>query len=126
MALLSAARMKPGTTPLLTVMVDDEAIQDATVYVTIKMGDRFFVKSNYYNSSDVVLEPVYNTDSEQIGTQVSVQYSQSDTLCFRPGFAEIEVGWVFSDGTADKSNIGRVTIPKTLYGGVMLYGEHSS
>lgn len=125
MAELNITKIKPGTTPVLSAIVEGEAIQDATVYVTIDMGDKQLTKSNYLCCSTVALTPVYS-GSTQVGTQVDVQYSQAETLFLRPGFAEIEVGWVFDDGSADKTNIGRIKISKTLYKGVMLYGEHSS
>lgn len=122
MATLSAAEIKPGTTPILTVIVDDEAIQDATVYVTIDMKDRHVIKSTYQKNGDIILEPVYNEDEEQVGTLLTVQYSQTETLRLRPGYASVEVGWVLEDGTADKSDMARLRIPKTLYRGVMHYG----
>lgn len=123
MASLRAARLRPGTTPLLTAVVDGEAIQDATVYVTIDMNGRQFTKSNYYDDGNVTLTAMYDDDSNQTGTQVDVQYSQEETLCLRPGYAKIEIGWVFSDGSADKTDIGRITIPDSLYKGVMIYGR---
>lgn len=121
MATLSVAKLKPGTTPTLTAYIDGEAIQDATVYITINMGDTRLTKSNYMNDESVMVEPVYQ-GSRQVGTNIIVQYSQAETLCLRPGYASIEAGWVFEDGEADKTEIGRIRISKTLYRGVMLYG----
>ena len=126
MATLRTAKLKPGTTPLLTVVVDGEAIQDTTIYLTIDMGDKQLTKSNYMGNDALIAEAVYDSGGQQTGTQVSVQFSQADTLCLRPGNARIEVGWVLEDGTADKSDIGRIDISETLYRGVMLYGGHSS
>lgn len=121
MATLSVAKLKPGTTPILTAFIEGEAIQDATVYITINMGDRQLTKSNYMHDGSVQVEPAYQ-GSIQVGTNITVQYSQSETLCLKPGYASIEVGWVFEDGEADKTEIGRIRISKTLYRGVMLYG----
>lgn len=125
MATLSLVKIKPGTTPTLTAVVDGEAIQNATVYITIDMKDRQLVKTNHLHEGDIVLEPVYS-GSTQIGTKLTVQYSQAETLRLRPGVAQIEVGWVFEDGAADKTNIGRIRISKTLFRGVMTYGRHTS
>lgn len=122
MATLRTAEIKPGTTPLLTVTVDGQAIQDATVYVTIDMGDRHVTKTNYNDDGDLTLEPVYK-GTTQTGTKVMVQYSQAETLMLRPGNAEVEVGWVFEDGSADKTNIGRLKIPKTLIWTAMAYNR---
>lgn len=122
MATLTAPKIKPGTTPVLTVIVEGEVIQSATVYVTIDMKDRHLIKSNHNGSSDMTLQPVYNANNVQTGTLITLTYSQSDTLCLRPGCASIEVGWVLENGKADKSEIARIKIPKTLYKGVMAYG----
>lgn len=126
MATLKAANIKPGTTPLLTAVVDGEAIQTATIYVTINMGDRQLTKSNYNGNDAVMAEAIYDSYRQQTGTQVYVQFSQADTLCLRPGNARLEIGWIFEDGTADKADIGRIEITDTLYRGVMAYGGHSS
>lgn len=122
MATLIAPTIKPGTAPTLTVIVEGEAIQSATVYVTIDMKDRHLIKSNHGGNKDMTLSPVYDLNNRQYGTHISLEYSQSDTLCLRPGYASIEVGWVFEDGRADKSDLARIKIPKTLYKGVMAYG----
>lgn len=121
MATLSAAKIKPGTTPILTVIVDDEDISEATVYVTIDMKDRHLIKSTKTGNGEIILEPVYNGEAV-IGTQITVQYSQAETLMLRPGYASLEVGWVSEDGVADKSDLARLTIPKTLFRGVMAHG----
>lgn len=120
MATLKATEIKPGTTPLLSVTVEGEAVQDATVYVTIDVGGRQVVKSNYDHAGDFSFEMIVE-GGVQVGTLVNVQYSQAETLMLRPGNAKIEVGWVFDDGSADKTNIGRLKIPETLFYGVMRY-----
>lgn len=126
MAKISAVQIKQGTTPLISVILDDEAIQNATVYFSLKTRNRLIVKSNYNDTGEVVVEPVYNESQEQIGTSIAVQLSQLETLCLHPGTARVEVGWVFEDGSADKSNIGIVNISATLLNEVMRYGEHTS
>lgn len=126
MASLKAPIIKPGTTPLLSVVVDGEDIQDATIYVTVETADRKIVKTNYYDNGEVVATAVYDSSDTIIGTEISVQYSQADTLLFIPGKARLEVGWVFEDGSADKSDLARIMIPETLYKGVMAYGRNSS
>ena len=124
---LSSVEIKPGTTPIITAIVDGQAIQTATVYLSIRQRHRLIVKSNFHDTGEVVLEPVYNTEgTEQIGTSITAQLTQLETLCLAPGGARIEAGWVFEDGTADKSNIGLINISNTLYRQVMEYGKHSS
>ena len=125
MATLSKINIKRGTTPLLTVFID-EAIQDATVYLTIRVGRTEVVKSNYHNDGDMILEPIYDSLEEQTGTMITVQLSQCDTLWLRPGAARIEAGWIFEDGTSDKSNIGLFNVTDSLYRKVMEHGTHTS
>lgn len=126
MAKISSVTIKQGTTPVITATID-EAIQDATVYVSIRTRDRLIVKSNYNDTGEVVLEPIIDEDTdEQVGTAITIQLSQLETLCLKPGAARIEAGWVFEDGSADRSNIGMMTITPTLFKGVMRYGEHTS
>lgn len=121
MATLSVEKIKPGTTPMLTIIVDGEDITEATVYVTIDMKDRHITKDTRNSEGEIVLEALYE-DEELIGTQITVQFSQADTLFLRPGYASLEVGWVFDDGAADKSDLARIKVPKTLYRGAMIYG----
>ena len=118
MAALQTVKIKPGTTPVLTVIVDGEAIQDAKVYVTIAQKDRRITKNTDTNRGDIALSPV-NVGTEQVGTQILVWYSQAETLFLRTGYASVEVGWIADDDSASKTNIGRLKIPRTLYREVM-------
>lgn len=120
------ALLKQGTTPMLEAIVDGAAIQDATVYLTIKTRCNDIVKSNYNQTGDMILLPVYDDNDEQIGTSITVIFSQEETLLMTPGSASVEAGWIFEDGTADKSDLGTVNISSTLFKGVMKYGNYSS
>jgi hypothetical protein len=124
MATLRAAQIKPGTTPILSVSVDGQDIADATIYVTIRMAGRTLIKTNRYDDESVTAETTWAKGVPT--TLVSVQYSQADTLYLRPGNASIEVSWIFEDGSADKSNMERLFIPKTLFREVMTYGRYTS
>lgn len=119
---IKSARMRQGTTGALEVTLKGQAVQDATVYVTIDQGDLQLTKSNYRDNPSVTMEPVYDEHEEQIATDITVIYSQAETLSLRPGFGIIQVGWIFEDGTADRSEEGRIAIPEALYKGVMVYG----
>lgn len=123
---ISSIEIKQGTTPIVTAVLEGQAIQDATVYLSIRAKNRLIVKSNYCENSGMLLEPVYDEDDVQVGTSITVQLTQCETLCLKPGAARVEVGWVFEDGSADKSNIGLMTITPSLLKGVMRYGKHSS
>lgn len=125
MATLKGAKIMPGTTPILNALVEGVDITEATVYVSIVSGDTIVMKSNYYEDGVVLLDEAYD-GSTWIGTDVTVRYSQSDTLCLRPGNAKVQIGWVFDDDTADKTDMGRLFVPNTIIGGVMRYGRHNT
>ena len=110
---------------MLTAIVDGEDIQDATIYVAVVSGDRRVLKTNYNDSDAVIAEPVYS-GNQIVGTQITVQYSQADSLALIPGYGVVQVGWVFEDRSADKSNLGRVFISNDIIKEVMAYGRHSS
>ena len=124
MATLRAAQIKPGTTPLLDITVDGQDLSNSTVYVTIHMSGRTLIKTNRYDDGDIAMEVVRSGD--EVDTLLTVQYSQADTLYLRPGNASIEISWINEDGTADKTDLARLFIPKTLYREVMAYGRHPS
>lgn len=126
MATLSAVQIKQGTTPIITADVEGVDIREATVYLSISTGKGLIVKTNYYNDGDVTLEPIYDELDEQIGTSVEAQLSQIESLCLRPGLSRIEIGWIFEDGSADRTNTGILKITPTIYRRVMEYGKHSS
>lgn len=123
---LKSARFTQGTTPALELTLEGEAIQESTVYITVDQGDFKLTKSSYKNNPDIVMVPVYDPnyprEEKQIATDITVFYSQAETLALKPGHAKIQVEWVFEDGTADASEIGRIEIEESLYKGVKVYG----
>lgn len=126
MATLSAVQIKQGTTPIITADVDGVDIREATVYLSISTGKGLIVKTNYYDSGDVSLTPIYDDEDNVSGTSVETQLSQLESLCLRPGLSRIEIGWIFEDGSADRTNTGILKITPTIYRRVMEYGKHSS
>lgn len=119
---IKSARMRQGTTGVLEMTLEERAVQDATVYVTIDQGDIQITKTNYMNKTALTMEPVYDEYGRQTGTDITIIYSQAETLALMPGHGRVQVGWIFEDGTADRSEMGRVTIPPALYKEVMVYG----
>jgi hypothetical protein len=122
MAAIKSAEFRQGTTPILTFTLEGEAVQDATVYVTIRQGDIKLRKSNFKGCPAVTMEPVYDEHGEQIGTAISVIYSQWETLHLRPTHGQVQVRWVRKDKTADESLIGRVEIGEALDKRIISYG----
>ena len=124
MTALSNVKIKPGTTPVLSAVINDIDITEATVYVTIYSGGDDYTKSNYFDDGTVSLDTIYDeVDGHFLGTEVTVKYTQEETVNMRPGHAKMQIGWVLEDGTADKTNLSRVYIPKTLIHHVMRYGR---
>lgn len=126
MSTLLSAELMPGTTPILKAVVSGEDITDSTVYVSIESGDIIYTKSNYHDDGTISLEKAYDENSNFLGTEVTVMYTQEDTLCLSPGYARVQIGWVSEDDTADKTNMGRVHVPNTLIREVMRYGKDNT
>ena len=119
---IKSARMRQGTTGVLEVTLEGQAVQNATVYVTIDQNDIQLTKSNYRDNPAVTMEPVFDEYEQQIATDITVIYSQAETLALRPGHGRIQVRWIFEDGTADGSEQGRIAIPEALFKGIIVYG----
>lgn len=117
-----SAKIRPGTTPALDIIVNQEALQDCTVYITIEQGSRQLIKTNYNKDPSVVIVPVYDEEGTQIASNITVMLSQSETMRLRPGHGKIQVRWIDEAGIADSSEIARIEIAKSLQKGVIVYG----
>ena len=124
MSTLSKIICKQGTTPTLEAVVDREVIQDATVYLAVRMHERTITKCS--TDDDVTVEPYMNIHNQQIGTKITATFTQEETLMMIPGNAHVEVGWVFEDGEAGKTKIGKILITESLIKGVMKYVNDAS
>lgn len=119
---IKSAKIRQGTTASLDIVLEEEAIQNCTVYVTIDQGSRQLTKSNYRHDPSFTIVPVYDSKGEQIASNITVVFSQAETLRLKPGHGKVHVRWINEDGVADGSEIGRIEIPKSLYKGVIVYG----
>ena len=120
---IRSARIGRGTTPVLDLTLDAQEVQDATVYITIDQGDVQLTKSNYHDNPEIEINPIYDEETwEQIATEILVYYSQEETLRLRAGHGKIQVKWVFDDGTADESVLGRIEVFDSLLNGVISHG----
>lgn len=107
--------MRRYTTPTLpmTVPVD---LTGADIYVTIKQGQRKIQKTG----ADVV--SVY--DSESGKTTLSVTLTQEETGQFlSERKANVQVNWIFADGTRDATNIKQIDVSENLIAEVVTYGD---
>lgn len=119
---IKSAKIRQGTTPSLDIVLEEEVIQNCTVYVTVDQGSRQLTKTNYNKDPSVIIVPVYDEKGTQIASNITVMLSQSETLRLRPGHGKIQVRWIDEAGIADSSEISRIEIPKSLQKGVIVYG----
>lgn len=105
--------MRRGSTPSVTLIIPGIDLTDATVRVAVSQGSALMVKTG----SQVTV--AYDSTTEK--TTLTVPYSQQDTLSFTPGRAQVQVRWIFSDGSADGTNIKSVMITPVLEDGVIEY-----
>lgn len=107
--------MKRYTTPTLpmTVPVD---LTGAEIHVTIKQGARKIQKTG----TDIV--SVWDAESGK--TTLSVTLTQEETGAFLAWKkAEVQVNWIFSDGTRDATNIKQIDVLENLIAEVITYGD---
>lgn len=107
--------MRRYTTPTLpmTVPVD---LTGAEIHVIIKQGARKIQKTG----TDVTA--VY--DSESGKTELSVSLTQEETGTFLAGKkAEVQVNWIFENGTRDATNIKQIDVSENLISEVITYGD---
>ena len=107
--------MRRYTTPTLpmTVPVD---LTGAKIRVTIKQGARKIQKTG----ADVV--SVWDAESGK--TTLSVTLIQEETGAFLAGKrAEVQVNWIFSDGTRDATDIKQIDVSENLIAEVITYDD---
>lgn len=94
------AGTKRGSTPVNTFEVDID-LRDATVWVV------------YTQDNKVVFEKT-GSDLDVTENEIRLKLTQEETLRFHQGAAEIEVDYVFPNGTADHSEIIKTTFERIL------------
>ena len=97
--------MRRGSTPTNTFDVDID-LRGATVFVTYGQGGRNIIEKT---GEDVVINE----------HTLEVHLTQKETLEFIDGTVEIQVRYVFPNGSADASNIMRTTAERILKDGVI-------
>ena len=119
---IKSAKLRQGTTPAIDIVLEQEAVQNSTVFVTIDQGSVKLTKSNYRKNPSLVVAPLYDATGKQIGSSITAMFSQAETLRLKPGHGKVQVRWIDEDGIADSSEIERIEIPKSLLKGVIAYG----
>lgn len=98
--------MKRGSTPHNTFDVDID-LTGATVYITYVQNSKVILEKS---GADVAITP----------EQLSCDLTQEETLRFCTGPVEMQVAYVFPDGTADRSDIIKTTADRILHEGVLV------
>ena len=107
--------MRRYTTPTLPMNVPID-LTGAEIHVSIKQGVRKIQKTG----TDVV--SVWDAESGK--TTLSVTLTQEETGAFLAGKkAEVQVNWIFSDGTRDATNIKQIDVSENLIAEVITYGD---
>lgn len=97
-----------GTTPVYTFHIEGIDISGNSVFLTIQQDD---FRKTWCNKTD---KEVFRVTNENGNTALTLYLSQSDTLAFRPGVAEVEVKWLSADGIVSATNIASVNFTRTL------------
>lgn len=98
--------MVRGSTPVNEFDVDID-LTGATVYITYAQNGRTLFEKV---GNDVTITP----------TKLSCKLTQEETLLFDEKVdAEMQIAYVFSDGTADRSNVIRESVDRILHEGVI-------
>lgn len=102
--------MKPGTTPTILGVIDNPQylINSANVYMTVAQNNNVSITKT---SADLAISA---PDGE-----VAMTLTQEETLKFSPGIVQIEVGGVYANGYAWKTDISEQLMDPTIYHEVM-------
>ena len=96
--------MIKGTTPTFLITIKGNALTNATPYVTLRQGALELTKSG---------EELVKERGEDFCV-LAVSLSQEETLKFAHGRADLQVRWVYADGTAGATAIKPVAVNPVL------------
>lgn len=96
--------MIKGTTPTFLITLRGSTLEGATPFVTLRQGKRELTKSG----EELVKER--GEDS----CVLAVSLTQEETLALAHGKAEMQVRWVYADGTAGATGIQSVAVKPVL------------
>lgn len=96
---------KRGSTPV-HVWDTDIDLTGANVYINYKQNGVMLVEKS---GNDVTITP----------TTVSVRLTQEETLGFNVGELEVQIRYVFPDGTADACDVIRIQAERIIKEGVI-------
>lgn len=100
--------MVRGTTPIFKLTLDDTTVdltEAANVYVSFNQPKYSIVKTG--------------EDLDISEHEVDVRLSQVETLGFSTGTINVQVNWVYSDGSRACTDIVSIDVSSNLIGGVL-------
>lgn len=96
--------MIKGTTPTFLITVTGGTMEGATPFATLRQGKHELTKSG---------EELVKERGEDY-CALAVSLTQDETLQFERGKAELQVRWVYEDGTAGATGIQAVAVKPIL------------
>ena len=103
--------MYQGTTPALTLNVEDADLTDKTVFVTIRCGNYSLTKTG----EDVAVSYADGNST------VVIRLTQRETLSMREVYATVQIRFVDENGNADATNKATFNVNSVLYNAVIEY-----
>ena len=97
--------MKRGSTPVHVFTVDID-LTGASVFISYRQGKNIIVEKS---GSEITIT----------STTLETKLSQEETLAFGTGEVEMQIRYVFPDGTADASDIMKTSAERILKEGVI-------
>ena len=103
-----------GTTPTITITLSGvDLSNNYRVYVTIDQNGTQITKNNIDDILTLSVKAVSDDDGTT-STKIEMVLSQSETLNFEVGKAEMQVKWINSSGTVEASDISSVEFSRAL------------
>lgn len=97
--------MKRGSTPVHVFTVDID-LTGANVFISYRQGKNIIVEKS-------------GTEITITSTTLETQLTQEETLAFGTGEVEMQIRYVYPDGTADASDIMKTSAERILKEGVI-------
>lgn len=114
--------MRRGSTPIVTITVPNQDFDDCNVYVTIDQDGNQVTKASR-TSEDIEITKNYDDEGELLSSDIAVYLTQSETMQFAVGKAEVQVRWIDTNENAYVTDISKFKLERTLLEGVIEYGD---
>ena len=103
-----------GTTPTFSITLNGiDLSRNYRVYVTIDQNGTQLTKDSV---KDVLMVRVtrIDNDDDTVSTQIDVNLTQSETLRFEVGNADIQAKWIDETDVVEASDISQITFSRAL------------